>query len=169
MRDPEGRLLFREQHVVRFLYQPLGEHFLRTPTASGLVESGKLIAFDIADPQTIVSPRVPFVTHPYEWCDAQFVDAASLTLEVCEAALKDGCELKDGSAWNIVFSGTRPMFCDHLSFKPVTQRNWWAFAQFVRHFIFPLCLSRYCGLNAKDAFFHSLLALDGDVAGEADS
>lgn len=153
MRDPEGRLLFHSIHVSRTLYQPLApDHFLFTGASKSLVADNALIPYECVDHHTIQSPRIPFVTHPYEWTNGQFEDAALLTLNVSEAILKDGFELKDGSAWNIVFDGARPVFCDHLSFQRIVEPQWWAFAQFVRHFIFPLGLARYRGLDAKDSF-----------------
>ena len=46
--------------------------------------------------------------------------------------LAEGCELKDATAWNVIFAGSRPVFCDHLSFRPLPSRQWWAFGQFLR-------------------------------------
>jgi SAM-dependent methyltransferase len=60
--------------------------------------------------------------------------------------------LKDASAWNVLFSGARPVFCDLLSFVPLRERNWWALGQFVRHFVLPLLLSRRRGLRSHQSF-----------------
>ncbi|MES2353823.1 MAG: hypothetical protein V4568_05325 [Pseudomonadota bacterium] len=153
MRDPEGGLEFRNTEVIRHLYADLSEqHFLKSEIAQKLVENSHLIDFQIIDEKTISSPRISFITYPYEWVNAQLVDAAALTLDISEAVFEQGWELKDGSAWNIVFQGTRPLFCDHLSFQKIEDPRWWAFAQYVRHFLLPLCLSRYRGLDAKNVF-----------------
>jgi len=165
MRDPEGYLRFEPEHVIRRLYGPLAsDHFLYRPVAQRLVHEERLIPFQFEDAQTLRAPRVPFVSHPYEWTDAQFYDAATLTLDISETLLDEGLQLKDASAWNVVYHGTRPMFCDHLSVEPIGDRRWWAFAQFVRHFVLPLCVSRFRGLHAKDCF---KIARDGLTPAQA--
>ncbi|MDC8784110.1 class I SAM-dependent methyltransferase [Roseateles koreensis] len=92
------------------------------------------------------------MSHPYEWCDTQFHAAARLTLRLQNEAVLEGYDLKDASAWNILFDGTRPIFCDLLSFQRLESRRWWAAGQFARHFIFPLLLSQRRGLRANQAF-----------------
>lgn len=139
--------------VVRELRGALPDtHFLHTQTAAALAGQGQLVAFHFATPTEIHSPLVPFVSLPCEWSDAQLRAAADLTLAVSRQALAGGFELKDASAWNIVFEGTVPLFCDHLSFQPIGSRQWWAFGQFVRHFVFPLGLSERAGLRAYRSF-----------------
>lgn len=150
MRDPRGTLAFTGDVVTRTLHAPLPPgDFLRTPAARALVADGRLIEFTITGDRTIESPRVPFVTYPHEWTDGQLLDAATLTLDVAERAIDAGFVLKDASAWNVVFDGTTPRFCDHLSFEPLLAPRWWAFGQFVRHFILPLCLARHRGIEAR--------------------
>ena len=153
MRDPQGRITIRDTEVIRALNQPLpGSHFLLTDCARELVHQGRLIDFLWIDEQRIESPRIPFVTYPHEWCDDQLWDAAHLTLTLSEDILQHGYELKDASAWNVLFSQGRPTFCDHLSFDKFDRAQWWAFGQFVRHFIFPLLLSRYRGMRGHESF-----------------
>lgn len=165
MRDPMGALRIAPTTVHRSLYQPLPpDHFLLSEAAAALVAAGQLIAYSFDSPTAIVSPRIGFVTYPHEWCNAQFVDAAELTLAVSEAALASGHELKDASAWNILFNGCKPVFCDHLSFQKINDQRWWAFAQFVRHFILPLCLAKYRRLDAAAAFAISRDGMSPELA-----
>lgn len=153
MRDPEGQVVLTAQDAQRRLTAPLPEtHFLHSRQAGALVEQGKLIAYRYDGARTISAPRVAFVSLPTEWCDAQLRAAADLTLEVARAALAGGFELKDASAWNVVFDGAAPRFCDHLSFQPIAARQWWAFGQFVRHFVFPLGVSARTGLRGHRLF-----------------
>ncbi len=153
MRDPLGRMSFETDRVVRHLNSPVTEFgFLSQQTARELVDSQKLVEYRFQDDVTLVSPKVPFVSYPHEWCNAQLDDAARLTLDIGELCEKNGWELKDASAWNVIFNGTVPIFCDHLSFQKITKKNWWAFGQFVRHFVLPLCISKYAGINANDIF-----------------
>jgi hypothetical protein len=165
VRDPLGSIRIESTQVRRQLYQALPpNHFLHGDAARQMVEAGQLVPFEFVNAQEIVAPRIPFVTYPHEWCNAQFIDAASLTLGLSEAALPGGHELKDASAWNVIFDGCKPVFCDHLSFQKIADRRWWAFAQFVRHFILPLCLAKYRHLNAASSIALSRDGIDPDVA-----
>lgn len=67
-------------------------------------------------------------------------------------AVEAGFDLKDASAWNVLFDGTRPVFCDLLSFTPLRMRRWWAFGQFARHFLLPLLVARRRGVHGHQAF-----------------
>jgi len=128
------------------------DHFLRTENAQELICDEMIIPFEFVDQRTLRSPKIPFVSYPYEWCDKQFLDAAHLTLQISERVLGSGYELKDASAWNIIFDGCKPIFCDHLSFQKISSRNWFAFGQFVRHFVLPLCLRKFKKINAHVFF-----------------
>jgi SAM-dependent methyltransferase len=155
MRDPIGNLHFESGLAVRQLFSrediPV---FLNHPLARSLVNSGSLVPFSFSSENLgrIESPRYAFISLPTEWTDAQILAAGELTLDIAEKVLAIGFELKDASAWNIIFDGTVPRFCDHLSFEIVASRQWWAFGQFCRHFIFPLACARWRGLNARCAF-----------------
>ena len=107
MRDPEGRLTFVGDRAVRHLTNPglRPDSFLQSSAAGRLTDDGILVPFRITPSGQIESPRYGFVTHPTEWSDLQHYDAARLTLAVAQRVLKDGYELKDASAWNIVFEG----------------------------------------------------------------
>jgi SAM-dependent methyltransferase len=85
--------------------------------------------------------RVPFVSYPYEWAFGQLKDAALLTLAVQRAAVAAGLSLKDASAFNVQFVGSRPVMIDTGSFEPlVPGRPWVAYRQFCQHFLAPLAL-----------------------------
>jgi hypothetical protein len=85
---------------------------------------------------------LPFVTLPPEWTASQFFAAAKLTLDLQSEAVTEGWDLKDASAWNVVFIGLRPVFVDLLSFVPLREKLWQAADQFARHFILPLLLDQ---------------------------
>jgi SAM-dependent methyltransferase len=153
MRDPAGAIRFEPAHVVRALHQPLDEeHFLRSSLARRWCDGGRLVAYDVTQPDRVISPRLPFVSYPHEWCDAQLEAAATFTLQLQKEAVAAGFDLKDASAWNVLFSGTRPVFCDLLSFVPLRDRNWWALGQYTRHFVLPLLLSKRRGLQSHRSF-----------------
>src|SRR4029453_19674448 len=64
--------------------------------------------------------RVPLVSYPYEWPFSMLREAAVLQLEVLRAALDEGMSLKDGTAYNVQFFGSRPTFIDVGSVEPAS-------------------------------------------------
>ena len=153
MRDPQARLEFTEKLVFRHLLQNLPEnHVLFSDVANEWVQENLLIEFTWRSTHLLESPRIAFVTSPEEWSNQQFYDAALLTLQLLEKANLANSDLKDASAWNIIFDGCKPKFCDLTSFTPLDEKNWWAGGQFVRHFISPLWLARENGFQARDFF-----------------
>ncbi|QEL54994.1 hypothetical protein [Chromobacterium paludis] len=120
MRDPQGSIRFEQDQAIRSLRTPLTDsHFLKTHHARKLVEQGALLDFQFHDAQTITSPRLPFISYPHEWSQSQLYDAARLTQDINRDLAENGWELKDASAWNILFQGCQPVFCDHLSFRAI--------------------------------------------------
>lgn len=131
---------------------------------SGFFESAAerqlLIPFQEVPPlegtwKTLESPRLPFISYPYEWCFGQLKDAALHTLDVLDEALAHGLILRDATAYNIQFSGWKPIFIDLLSFEPRDKgRPWQAYGQFCRFFLAPLALmakrSPLCGRFLRD-------------------
>lgn len=82
------------------------------------------------------------ITYPYEWPFQLLKRAALLHLEVHRAVLKHGLTLADGSAFNVQFVGTRPVFLDALAFVPYVESHAWAgYSQFCESFLNPLLLA----------------------------
>ncbi len=153
MRDPDGRLEFRDNEVLRHVSPHASAlAFLHDAAAARLSSDGMVVPFEFVQQHTLRSPRYSFVSYPFEWCDAQLHKAGAHTIAVAREALRDGYEIKDASAWNVVFDGAVPLFCDHLSFEKISRKQWWAFGQFARHFLFPLAISRHRGLKAHESF-----------------
>src|SRR6188768_717626 len=109
MRDPRGSISAVNDRIERELVEPLpADDFLRQPLARELVRDGLLVDFELQGELRIVAPRIAWVSQPSEWCRAQLLDAAHLTLDIAERALPAGFELKDASAWNVIFDGCVP-------------------------------------------------------------
>ena len=88
--------------------------------------------------------QIPFISYPYEWCFSALKAAALLTLDIQRRALLRGLVLRDASAYNIQFVGTRPIFIDTLSFGPYAEGEpWVAYRQFCQHFLAPLALMAF--------------------------
>ena len=148
MRDPAASLRFEGEFVIRDLTAPLGpDHFLRSDLARRWAARGDLVQFEIKSDRVVFAGRLAFVTQPSEWSDAQLHAAGTLTLRLQGEAVAAGYDMKDASAWNVLFDGARPVFCDLMSFEPLRDQKWWALGQFARHFIFPLLASRRRGLR----------------------
>ena len=97
----------------------------------------------------LIKPRIlPFISYPYEWCYSQVLEAAKLTLLIEKISLKHHLTLKDASAYNVQFIGTKPVFIDTLSFQRLKENTpWVAYRQFCQHFLAPLALMKYRDLR----------------------
>ena len=92
-------------------------------------------------------------------------DAALLQLELGRRALQHDLTLKDASAYNVQFTGAKPVFVDVGSFERLNEGEPWAgYRQFCMLFLYPLMLQAYRGMP-----YHALLrgSLDGITPGEA--
>lgn len=131
-RDPAGHVYALDNRIVRAVLQPgvqdldyvLSTGILETLAQAGMVLPFKQVCEEIPAPADLgdvklwlETPRIPFVSFPYEWTFSALKAAALLHLDVHIAALEEGVTLSDASAYNIQFSGARPVFIDHLSFR----------------------------------------------------
>jgi hypothetical protein len=95
---------------------------------------------------TIEASKIPFINYPYEWSFLQYKHAALLTLKIQKLCLENNFILKDASAFNITFHEGKPIFIDTLSFDFYHENNpWFAYKQFIMHFLGPLVLTKYFG------------------------
>src|SRR5215213_6609058 len=152
-RDPSGFVYTRDGTLLRQVnagFRQTFEAFLASGLCDELVREGLLVAHErvgleysaTPDAYAVLRPeRLPFISYPYEWSFGQLQDAAVLTLEIQERALRTGFTLRDSSAYNIQFQGGRPVFIDTLSFEPWEEgKPWAAYKQFCEHFLLPLTL-----------------------------
>lgn len=177
-RDPSGFVFTDEAGVLHRQINRVYEADLKRLHESGLYENltgdSHLIRHeevDLGKKQTddavaIIRPEtLPFVSYPYEWCFSQLQDAALLTLEIQTRALDHGMSLKDASAFNVMFRGTRPVFIDTLSFESYPKgRPWIAYRQFCRHFLAPLSLMAYRDVRLIDLLRRNLDGVPLDLA-----
>jgi hypothetical protein len=168
-RDPSGFMFETGRRLFRQVNPSYSAHYdllMSSGLYDALVAKGWLIpheeveeqpfagAYRILEPQTI-----PYISYPYEWCFSQLKDAALLTLDIQILSLSHGMVLKDASAYNVQFIGTRPVFIDTLSFETYQDGTpWVAYRQFCQHFLGPLALMAH-----RDLRLHQLLSrfLDG--------
>ena len=152
-RDPSGFVFRRGGVLYRQVNPPYREdydHLMSSGLYEALASDGLLVAH-VERPSVpphepgayrILQPDpVPFLSYPYEWCFGALKAAALLTLEIQRRALAHEMVLKDASAYNVQFMGSRPLFIDTLSFARYQPgRPWVAYRQFCEHFLAPLLL-----------------------------
>ena len=158
-RDPSGHLFVHNGVLYRHIsprYQCHYQQLERSGLLQELVDRQLLIshtdetatkrnhgAYKIIRPETI-----PFISYPYEWSFSQLKNAALVTLEVQLIALGHDMWLKDCSAYNIQFRGTKPVLIDTLSFECYPEGSpWVAYRQFCQHFLAPLALMAFADVR----------------------
>jgi hypothetical protein len=175
-RDPESWIFNSGDQIIRRIPDSLAELLARPEVASYLqceISAGRLVAalripeaaaFDLgvdvsARGQFLTHPRLPFVSYPYEWSGSMLADAARLTIDLQCGLLPLGLELKDATAFNVLFSRGAPIFVDWGSFRNQFRLDsWYALGQFHRMFLYPILLRATCGWTPAQSFS---LNLDG--------
>lgn len=154
-RDPSGYVFAEGNRIKRIIYPIYFKQY------DALTESGM---FDILFKKKALIPhtelnrshaqielesqKIPFISQPYEWSFLQYKHAALLTLQIQKECLQNGFTLKDASAFNITFFEGKPIFIDTLSFDFYeADQPWKAYKQFITHFLGPLALCHYYGLE----------------------
>jgi 2-polyprenyl-3-methyl-5-hydroxy-6-metoxy-1,4-benzoquinol methylase len=178
-RDPAGFCWVGRQRVIRGVNSADAEafgQFLSLPSCKQWQAEGRLIPCRRLSSAELISlrgeegigsvlaqhpsvavyehPRVFFPSYPGEWPPEMLHAAAVLTLDLAQAALRDGYGIKDATPFNILFQGCQPVFVDLLSFETrrPTDPLWLPAAQFERTFLLPLMAFKYFGLPLADIF-----------------
>ncbi|MFG3706270.1 class I SAM-dependent methyltransferase [Micromonospora sp. NPDC047670] len=160
-RDPANRVFHLGDDVLRGLDERAAREWralAATDFFPPLLAAGKVCGTEPVEPARVPSAarwaavlrheRIPFVSHPYEWSFAMLRDAALLHLEILRAALPAGFTTKDGSAYNLQWRGTEPVFIDVGSFTPARDGEPWAgYRQFCQTLLYPLLLGAHLGLD----------------------
>ncbi|WP_291327117.1 hypothetical protein [Desulfovibrio sp. UCD-KL4C] len=149
-RDRSGYVYYEAGNILRTIMPCYKDTWLKV-TESGFLDEALdenlIVSFEEYKTipkswKTLKVASVPFITYPYEWSFSQLKDAALLTLELQKKALRKGLTLKDASAYNVQFIGSRPTFIDIFSFEEQTEGGaWQGYGQFCSHFLAPLALA----------------------------
>lgn len=148
------------------------EFFRDFTSQSKLVQTKEAISDSIeganglaAWPGVLVHERIPFLTYPYEWSFNMLKDAALLHLDILEAGLEQGWTLKDSSAFNVQWIGSRPVFIDIPSLEPYAEGDpWFGYRQFCMMFLYPLMLKAYRGIDFGPFLRSNLDGIDPSLA-----
>lgn len=149
-RDPAGYVFEHEGKIYRYVSQEYRVHYdsFMQKLYPQLLKKHLVLSHEetssvpTAGAYKVLKPEhVPFISYPFEWSFSQLKDAALLTLEIQQHAIRSGLSLKDASARNIQFLRGRPILIDSLSFENWNEGTpWKAYGQFCRHFLAPLLL-----------------------------
>lgn len=170
-RDPAGQVHKWRNRVFRTVLGP-GAAAFDAVRATGfldrLVAEGRLVPFthvvdkdilqEFPDATCVLEhPRLEAISYPYEWSFRQLKAAALLFLDIALDALGADLVLSDATAYNVQFVGPRPIFIDHLSFRPYRMGEYWAaHQQFCEQFLNPLLLRSQLGIPHNAWFRGSL-------------
>ena len=160
-RDPSGYVFLHQGRVFRTITKRGYDAFQaveETGFLTELVEKGLLVPwwdvdineFEQVDENVLrllEHAPLPFISYPFEWSFSALRSAALLHLDIQLMALDKGITLSDASAFNIQFNGTKPIFIDHLSFRPYQKGEFWkGHSQFCEQFLNPLLLQSQTGI-----------------------
>ncbi len=155
-KDPSG-YIYDDEGVFKRVIEPIYFKQYYALRDSGFFEklfSSKVLIpheeLSCSSSKIIIQPeQIPFITYPYEWSFNQYKEAALLTLRIQKYSIEKGFSLKDASAFNVAFYKGRAVFIDTLSFDfYVENYPWRAYKQFVTHFLGPLVLAHYHGVQS---------------------
>jgi hypothetical protein len=154
--------------LIELLDRPDVSSFLRQEISTGrLIASSRISEAGAIDNgvdvstrgQYLTHPRLSFVSYPYEWSANMLADAARLTLGLQCGLVPLGLELKDATAFNVLFNRGVPLFVDWGSFRnQFRSDSWYALGQFHRMFLYPILLRATRGWTPAQSFS---LGLDG--------
>jgi SAM-dependent methyltransferase len=152
-RDPGNRVFDAPDGVYRALSADAAADW-RALAASALADDPRVVRTeeleaDAPEPWTALlrHERVPFVSYPYEWPFSMLKRAALLQLDLLADALAEGLILKDGTPYNVLWDGARPVFIDIGSFERYRDGTTWeGYRQFCQLHLYPLMLTAWKGV-----------------------
>lgn len=161
-RDRTGRVVISQGRVLRALDATAAAHWQRvsaTQFFAAASAAGRVVSTAVTPPPAAASDpkwvmwleheRIPFISYPYEWSFGMLQQAALLQLDLMQAALAEGCILKDATPFNVQFRGVSPVFIDVASFVPHDGGPWEGYRQFCQMFLYPLLLQAWRGIDIQ--------------------
>jgi hypothetical protein len=151
-RDPGNRVFDAPDGVYRALSADAADDW-RALAESSLGSDPRIVATEELDDAPapwaalLRHERVPFVSYPYEWPFSMLKRAALLQLDLLTDALGEGLILKDGTPYNVLWDGPRPVFIDLGSFERYRDGTTWeGYRQFCQLQLYPLMLAAWKGV-----------------------
>ncbi|NNM58294.1 MAG: class I SAM-dependent methyltransferase [Legionellales bacterium] len=179
-RDPAGHVYWQNDHVYRTVMPIFASAFDEVRQSNAIenwmsngilwpeqrVDKNELGEVGYEAYAVLKHPVLPLITYPYEWPFPLLKEAALFHLDLMLDALSKNIMLNDASAFNIQFNGVKPVFIDHLAFRPYVEGEFWqAHKQFFEQFINPLLLQAYTGIAFQEWYRGKLSGIaTGDLA-----
>jgi ribosomal protein L11 methylase PrmA len=176
-RDPSGFVFVRGGRVLRQVNRRYRQHYdqlMRSGLYDALTSQGLLVSHEELGPAAAAAPdayqvlapeRIAVISYPYEWCFSQLREAALTTLRIQKIAFEHGMMLKDASAYNVQFQGSRPVFIDTLSFEKYEEgAPWIGYRQFCQHFLAPLALIAHVDVRLASLLRNNIDGIPLDLA-----
>jgi hypothetical protein len=148
--DPDGRLFWWNGQLYRAISQektPFFRQLFRGRVVQDLMDRGVLVPSEPTElslygyGMVVRHGTVPFVSYPQEWCAAMFKDAALAYLDLVSELVPLGLMLKDTHPWNLLFDGSKPVYVDLTSIRPITEHSSCVvYDKFCRYYLYPLML-----------------------------
>ena len=126
-RDPVGSVFLAGDRILRGIqpeFRNICLDILNNPIMQGMmgnrivetrVEEAGVPGYTL----TLEHRRIAPASYCYEWPMQMLQDAAVLTLDICIELNETGSVLKDGTPWNILFDGPKPLLVElHLNYAP---------------------------------------------------
>jgi ribosomal protein L11 methylase PrmA len=163
-KDPAARIVVKNDKVYRLIYQR-GEEQLQllrnNELISKKIKDKDLISFRILNNEEVKDldindnfsniiehPKINYISYPYEWSFNQLKKAALFYLDFHLDLLKDDISLKDSSAFNVQFLGSKCIFIDLFSIEKFNSNKFWpGYSQFCEQFLNPLILQSKTGMD----------------------
>ena len=170
-RDNQGNIFYLENKVIRTVNKNgknnleyiVNNRILDESIKNNFLINTKLInKDDLPDffskfEYILESKLIPFISYPYEWSFEQLKTAALHHLDFQIFLFERGAVLRDASAYNIQFIGSKPYFIDLLSIKEYEMGEYWiGYKQFCENFLNPLLLGSLKGIHHNNWFRGSL-------------
>lgn len=164
-RDPDGHVFLEAKQVRRIVKTEAARQRMQKLMQAPFFqkELGDTVIASRWLDQNLIHERVPVITYPYEWSFEMLKTAALSQLHILKECLKNGFVLKDGSGFNTLYHEGRMVFVDLLSIDTYQSGQIWeGYAQFCRHFLYPLMLQAKNGFLFQDFWRGSLNGLSVD-------
>lgn len=156
-RDHDAKVINVNNTYYRLLshhYKEAYEHFMGSGLYEALVTRNLIISHtevptfiqDDSVYKTLLPEQIAFISYPFEWTYAQWIQAAEVFIKINSIALKFGMILKDATPYNFYFQRGSAMLLDTSSFMFYEHgKPWIAYRQFCEAFLGPIALMYYNG------------------------
>ena len=168
-KDPAARIVIKKNNIYRVIYKQGKKQFdllQKNNFIKKKIQKKDLINFKILTNKKIKSlrlnekfsnvikhPKIKYISYPYEWCFEQLKKATLFYLDFHINLLKNNMSLKDSSAFNIQFIGSKCIFIDLFSIEKFKSKKLWpGYSQFCEQFLNPLIIQSKIGINYNQIY-----------------